>query len=75
MALINEITFQELRVEATHKQADCTFSIVGGVGEKHLQLDTYGSKGRKILGKKSQSIRLTPSAISNLKRIIKEYNL
>ena len=51
---------------------DCTYSVFeDGKGNKYLQIDTYGSKSRKIPGKKSQSIRFSPEAIEQLKEILK----
>ena len=76
MALIDHITHQSLQTFSRHTKADCTFDVITEVdGTKYLQLDTYGSKERAILGKKSQSIRLSPSALQELKRIIHVHQL
>lgn len=42
-------------------------------GDLYLQVDTYGSKERRMVGKKSQSIRFSPAAIAELKAIISKY--
>ena len=73
MALVKKITHQILGRDSAHKVVGCTYSLVtGDDGVKILQLDTYGSAERKMKGKKSQSIRFTPDAIEQLKKIIKD---
>lgn len=72
MALVDKLKHQPLERESTHTEVECTYDIViDQNGEKCIQLDTYGSKARKIPGKKSQSLRLSPNAISELKEIFK----
>lgn len=76
MALVTDITHLTLQAHSKHTDVDCTYDIVTDVqGNKYLQLDTYGSAGRDIPGKKSQSIRLSPKAIQQLKNIIATNNL
>ncbi len=73
MALVNKLEKQVLGRDAEHKQVRCTYSFVmNDSGARFLQLDTYGSVVRKMKGKKSQSIRLSQEAISQLIRIAKE---
>lgn len=74
MAIVKSIEHQALERESKHTEAACTFDVVtDSHGRKYLQLDTYGSASREMRGKKSQSIRLTPEAIQQLKVILKEY--
>jgi hypothetical protein len=71
MATVRHLEYQPLSVETQHSETTCTYSIVrdhGGV--PYLQLDTYGSRERQIAGKKSQSIRLAPEAIQELRVIL-----
>ncbi len=76
MALVSNITQLTLQTNSQHTNVDCTYDIVTDPqGIRHLQLDTYGSPSRKIAGKKSQSIRLSPQAIQQLKNIIATNNL
>ena len=76
MALVSSITHQALQEPSTHAEVDCTYDIVtDDEGRKFLQLDTYGSKARQILGKRSHSLRLDPSAIAQLKQIIQQHGL
>ena len=57
--------------DSKHSEVDCTYSIVeSDKGNKYLQVDTYGSKSRKIPGKKSQTIRFSPEAVDQLKQIL-----
>jgi hypothetical protein len=76
MALIRNIEYQSLERAARHSEVECTYDvIIDPDGRKYLQLDTYGSTERQIKGKKSQSLRLTPEAISQLKEIIAKHAL
>lgn len=71
MAIVNEIRHAPLTRVAEHKETECTDTIVtDDDGKKFLQIDTYGSANREMGGKKSQSIRLTPNAILQLKTIL-----
>lgn len=71
MAIVRKLEKLELERESAHKEVDATFSVVTDKdGHRHLQIDTYGSKERKYAGKKSQSIRFAPEAISQLKSIL-----
>ena len=73
MAFVHGLTKVTLDRNSVHSDVECTYAIVIDTdGQKTLQIDTYGSKKRKILGKKSQSIRFTPKAISQLRTILSE---
>jgi hypothetical protein len=72
MAIVRELDPIKLDRDSKHSEVDCTYSIIEDEkGDKYLQIDTYGSKTRKIPGKKSQSIRFSPEAIDQLKEILK----
>lgn len=75
MAVIRFIKHALLESNSSHTEAEATYSIVNKNGEKYLQIDTYGSGNRKILGKKSQSIRFSPESLTILKEIIRENEL
>jgi hypothetical protein len=60
MAIVRRLDPQQLEVESQHSETECTYSIVKTPGGTCLQVDTYGSSKRMILGKKSQSIRFAP---------------
>ena len=76
MALVTKLVRQVIESPSEHSSADCTFDgITDEAGIKYLQLDTYGSKARKMAGKKGQSMRLAPSAVAQLKKIMQEHQL
>ncbi|HEY0786733.1 MAG TPA: hypothetical protein VGD62_12745 [Acidobacteriaceae bacterium] len=54
-----------------HSEVEATYSLVESTSEgRSLQIDTYGSSFRKIVGKKSQSIRFSPEALSQVKAVL-----
>jgi hypothetical protein len=74
MAIVRRLERVTLDRDAKHSEVkDCTYSIFQGEdGSKSLQIDTYGSAERQIPGKKSQSIRFSPEAIKQLRKILSE---
>ena len=71
MATVRHLERIQLQVEAKHTDAEATWSIVKDRdGETYLQIDTYGSNERKLVGKQSQSIRLSADAIKELRDIL-----
>ena len=74
MAIVRKLKRITLERDSTHSEVkDCTYSIIqGDDGRKSLQIDTYGSAYRKMPDKKSQSIRFSPDALEQLKRILSE---
>jgi len=73
MAIVRKLTPMALERDSAHSEVECPYSIVtDSAGKKYLQIDTYGSTKRQIPGKKSQSIRFAPEALSQLKRILAE---
>ena len=71
MAIVRHLEQQQLELEAKHTETECTYSIVQDrSGTTYLQVDAYGSRERKIAGKKSQSIRFAPEAIRELRWIL-----
>ena len=74
LAIIRELKRRVLESDSRHTDADGTYSIVqDSDGSKVLQIDTYGSKHRRLPGKVSQSIRFSPEALEQLKRILREH--
>jgi hypothetical protein len=74
MAIVRQLKRITLDHGTPHTELkDCTYSIIqGNDGSKSLQIDTYGSAHRKMPGKKSQSLRFSPEAIEQLRRILSE---
>jgi hypothetical protein len=74
MAIVKHLELRRLEKDAHHTDADCTYSVIlDAAGKRLLQIDTYGSKTRRLLGKKSQSIRFTTDALAELKKILAEH--
>lgn len=73
MAIVRKLVRITLS-DSTHSEVkDCTYGIIQGAdGHKSLQIDTYGSAQRKFTNKKSQSIRFSPEAIEQLRKILME---
>jgi hypothetical protein len=70
MAIVSHLRYEGLNTHTEHTEVDCTYSVIVDDGRKYLQIDTYGSATRKFPGKKSQSIRFTAEAITQLKTIL-----
>ena len=76
MALVKLLEEKPLQTLSRHTEVACSYTVVNGEdGRKYLQLDTYGSAGRAIPGKKSQSLRLSPEAIAQIKHIIEQHEM
>ena len=64
-------TIRKLRLyqpDRLSKQSDADASIILAEldGEKFVQLDSYGSKDRQLVGKRSQSMRFSKEAFEQL---------
>lgn len=75
MAIVRSLNHLTLERATKHSEVSATYSIVSEEDGTYLQIDTYGSSTREILGKKSQSIRLSKEAISQLVQIVNENKL
>lgn len=73
MALITEFTKINKERQSAHGPVECAYSIfTDGSGKSYLQLETFGSKERKIPGKTSQAIQLDETGAAKLKEIIQQ---
>lgn len=70
MALVEKLSKITLEKNSAHQTVECSYSIVDTPEGKLLQIDTYGSVNRQIKGKKSQSIRFSKEAASQLSKIL-----
>jgi hypothetical protein len=71
VAIVRKLERVSTLAEGKHLEVDCTYAVVvDDNGRRWLQVDTYGSKQRKLLGKKSQTIRFSPEAIAQLRKIL-----
>ncbi|MGN6123183.1 MAG: hypothetical protein ACTHOJ_09535 [Sphingomonas oligoaromativorans] len=66
MATVRDFEIKDLDRVTAHSDVEATISFVECDGEKFVQIDTYGSKGRAIPGKMSQSLRLSEAAFRKL---------
>jgi hypothetical protein len=74
MALVQKLRHLSLEKAGAHLPVECTYSVILDLqGRRCLQIDTYGSSGRKLPGKKSQSLRFTPEALAQLKSILESH--
>ncbi len=73
MALVKKFDRITKERNSVHAEVDCTYSVfTASDGKRYLQLDTFGSKQRKILSKTSQSIQFDPASALELKRILEK---
>lgn len=70
MAIVRKLKRITLEHDSRHSEVNGTYSIIQDEEGRSLQIDTYGSKYRKIPDKKSQSIRFSPDAIAQLRQIL-----
>ena len=74
MALVQRLTHKKLEKSGTPTEVECTYSIVGDdVAGRCLQIDTYGSTMRENPATVSQTIRLAPEAIQQLKALLQKH--
>ena len=73
MALVKRFERTTKEHTSIHGPVDCKYVVfTGSDGKRYLQLDTSGSRSRKIVGKISQSIQLDAGSAAELKRVIDE---
>jgi hypothetical protein len=75
VAVIRELELRVPEKYTRHTDAEgSTYSIIYEPdGTKVLEIDTYGSRSRRIPGKVSQSIRFSPEGLTQLRRILNEH--
>ena len=78
MALIKKGHIKQLEKDRIyiHKTTEATYSVFTDGGEKFFQIDTYGSEGRQLKDKVSQSIQFDKeSALELVGILINEFIL
>ena len=70
MALLGKLEKVTMDKNRVHVEIDGTYSIFQEAGETYLQIDTYGSRSRKIPGKKSQTLQFGPQGLRILRNIL-----
>lgn len=68
MALIRQFEARPLAPKQVHEDVLCGYATKDIDGRRILQLETYGSPGRKHPGKVSQSLQLDEAGARDLKR-------
>ena len=72
MALITQFTERRSASIGWRSQVECGYNVGEHHNRRVLHLETYGSSGRQIPGKVSQSIQLDEAAAANLVRILRQ---
>jgi hypothetical protein len=72
VALIERFTQLHKDRNQVHGPVECGYTMFESAGQRYLQLDTYGSTGRQIPGKTSQSIQLNAQSAGQLKGLIQQ---
>ncbi len=74
MAIIRKLEQITLKQESKHSEVNATYAIIHKPDGDYLQIDTYGSANRQEVGKKSQSIRFSPTTLKQLESLLKQLN-
>ncbi len=69
MALVNNVE-KISRNSKVHDEVEATYNVIHKSGKKYIQINTYGSKERKLKGDVSQTIQLSEDLIKKLQDII-----
>ncbi len=72
MALIEHFEGRPLEPKRVHAGVTCGYRAVTLGGQKILQLETYGSRNRKMVDTASQTIQLDREAARQLKKILEQ---
>jgi hypothetical protein len=75
MAVVRNFDVKELDRTSKHSEVRATVSLVEDCGERFVQIDTYGSAGRLMPGKVSQSLRLSKHAFERLMELAQNHFL
>jgi hypothetical protein len=70
MALIDRFEERPLEPTRVHDKVVCGYRAVTIGDQRILQLETYGSRARKVPGKVSQVIQLDEASARDLKHIL-----
>jgi hypothetical protein len=69
MATVRALEIYEPERSSRQSDVDASIILMNFEGEKFVQIDTYGSKDRKLVGKRSQSLRLSREAFEQLVKL------
>ena len=69
MALVNKME-KISRNAKVHDEVEASYNVIEKNGNKYVQINTYGSKERKMDGAVSQTLQLSEQAIKQLQEIL-----
>ena len=73
MALVRQLEKTSMSRNGVHDEVECTYTVFQGEdGRPYLQIDTYGSRRRQLLGKKSQTVQFAPEALAQLRALLND---
>ncbi|TGD64756.1 methionyl-tRNA formyltransferase [Tabrizicola sp. WMC-M-20] len=72
MARIDHLEQKDAVRTSIHSPVDATFHVFEADGVRYLQIDTYGSGERQIMGKTSQSIQFGEEGLAQLRQILEK---
>jgi hypothetical protein len=72
VALIGEFTRIGKESNRVHDTVECGWTLFEHNGATFVQLDTYGSRERQVVGKVSQSIQLDEAGAAGLMHILRQ---
>ena len=73
MALVRSIKTKTKERQKLHEDTTCFASVfTDDRGRRYIQLDTYGSKGRRMPDKVSQAMQFNKASAGQLKGLIEE---
>ena len=72
MGLITGFHYRPDSLPNYRTEIECGWNVVNSDGRTLLRLETYGSAGRQIQGKRSQSMELDEHAAAELMKILSE---
>ena len=76
MARITQFVPKTLERNSVHREVEATYTSFELGGKRYFQIDTYGTKDRKIPGKRSQSFQIDREAAARLVELLrKEFSL
>jgi hypothetical protein len=73
MALVTKLEKSRMSAHRVHEEVNCTYSVFQEGNGNYLQIDTYGSRSRKLKDKKSQTIQFNEVALEQLRTILSEH--
>ena len=70
MARIDQLNLRDAHRPTQHAEVEATYHVFEVNGETILQIDTYGTAGRQVPGKTSQSIQFGSEGLAELRRVL-----